>query len=62
MIVTEGMPLYTDFSSHNHNHTMQRFISIAVAVAATLMIGDYLIEGVKAGATLATQQVCRSAN
>jgi len=41
---------------------MIRFLSIAVAVAATLMIGDYMIEGVKAGAALATQQVCRSAN
>jgi hypothetical protein len=41
---------------------MQRFLSIAVAVAATFLIGDYLIEGVKAGASLATAEVCRSAN
>jgi len=41
---------------------MQRFAAIAIAIAATLLIGDYMVEGVKAGAALATQQVCRSAN
>ena len=41
---------------------MQRILPIAVAIVATLLIGDYMVEGIKAGATLATEQVCRSAN
>lgn len=41
---------------------MQRFAAIAITIAATLMIGDYIVEGVKAGASLATAEVCRSAN
>ena len=41
---------------------MQRFAAIAVTIAATLLIGDYIVEGVKAGASLATAEVCRSAN
>lgn len=56
-------PLHpVDYTQFTQPRTMQRFAAIAVAIAATLLIGDYMVEGVKAGAALATQQVCRSAN
>lgn len=41
---------------------MQRFFAIVMTVAATMLIGDYMLEGVKAGAALAQQQMCQSAN
>jgi hypothetical protein len=41
---------------------MQRFFAITIAVVATLMIGDYVLEGAKAGLNLTRSTVCHTAN
>jgi len=55
-------PLPTPILNSVQATTMQRLLSISVAIIATLMIGDYVLEGARAGLALTRSQVCQSAN